>query len=171
MIKLDISEDQFELYDFTESVIQFMGPIKKSDNLSLDVWGIIIPLKMFSIEQYGLSKDQFSFNDNIYISGFSTIRFEGVEAIDIEVELLTETKPHEHIYQNDGSKCKIHKNWNINSGRDGYNYEIFSAIDWPFGSSSLSIVAGGRATIEIEPNCCVPLNQYILNTSKYTLSY
>lgn len=67
MIKLDISEDQYELYDFTESVIQFMGPLKNSDNLSLDVWGIIIPLKMFSIEQYGLSKDQFSFNDNIYI--------------------------------------------------------------------------------------------------------
>ncbi|MET1176122.1 hypothetical protein [Paenibacillus amylolyticus] len=101
MIKLDISEDQFELYDFTESVIQFMGPLKNSDNLSLDVWGIIIPLKMFSIEQCGLSKDQFSFNDNIYISGFSTIRFEGVEAIDIEVELLTETKPHEYIYRND----------------------------------------------------------------------
>lgn len=28
MIKLDISEDQYELYDFTESVIQFMGPLK-----------------------------------------------------------------------------------------------------------------------------------------------
>lgn len=62
--------------------------------------------------------------------------------------------------KNDGSKCKIYKNWNISSGRDGYNYEIFSAIDWPFGSSSLSIVAGGRVTIEVEPNCCIPLNIY-----------
>ncbi|WP_415841463.1 hypothetical protein, partial [Paenibacillus xylanexedens] len=143
-----------------ESVIQFVSPLKSSDNLSLHVWGIIIPLKMFSIEQYGLSKNQFSFNDNIYIYGFSTIQFEGVEAIDIEVELLTETKPHEYIYRNDRSKCKIHKKWNISDRCEGYNYEIFSTIDWPFGSSSLAIVAGGKVTIEIEPDYCVPLNQY-----------
>ncbi|MCK6076344.1 hypothetical protein [Paenibacillus silvae] len=170
MIELDISKQKFELYDFTESVIQFKSPSKIIKKFSLDIWGIIIPIKMFSIEQYGLGNDLILFNDNVYISGFSTIYFEDVDSIEIEVELLSEMKPHEHIYQYDGSKCKIKKKWGSNSSSEGYNYEIFSSIDWPFGSGFLSIIASGKATLEIEPERFIPLNQYILNTSKYGLN-
>lgn len=167
MYQLDISGEKFELYDFTESRVFLNLPSVNSGILVFDVWGVVIPTSLYSLDQYGLPQSDITHYKDLYVSGLSKVIIEGVNKWELEVELLTEDRPYKNILLKNGEKCKLFKGWGFEEKSKSYNYQIDCLIDWPFGSCYLSIQAAGKATIEFDLKDFVPLKEYVLDTLKY----
>lgn len=150
---LDITGKLFDLVDFTESTLFFHGNRELPKSIEIEVWG----LSLKGTQQ----------NEDSYVSGISTIRFEGVSSGLLEVSVY---KPNENdfIKINNDLKLKLKKSWGEPLDHEEYPYHLSGVLDWPSGYCQLGINATGKVTVSFDTNDCVLSGDYVKNPEKYT---
>lgn len=163
---LNISNKKFELIYLSECTISIDYSSISSTKLALDVWGITLPISVFGLDAYGLTEHTKPFNDDIYVSGYSTLTFHDVTSGNIEVELFSKEPPYTKLSWPDKSLMKINKTWGAES-EDENVYEIEGTLAWPYGRCDLSIASSSKVYIELDSANFIPVKEYMLNTNKY----
>ncbi|HZG70510.1 MAG TPA: hypothetical protein VEY51_03155 [Chondromyces sp.] len=150
---LDVTGKLFDQVDFTESTLFFHCYRKLPESIEIEVWGL-------SLE--GTQK-----NEDYYVSGISTISFEGVTSSLLEVSVY-HPNGNEFIKINNDRYLKLTKSWGEPLDQEEYQYHLGGVLDWPSGYCQLGINATGKVTVSFETNNCVLTGDYVRNPEKYT---
>lgn len=88
-VQLQISAAAFEALDFSEAVIDFPCPRILTSELNIEVWGVTL-MTASRFWPNSLPVPDVSFDaakENIYVAGFSNLRFDGVVGGELTVRL------------------------------------------------------------------------------------
>lgn len=150
---LDITGKLFERVDFTESTLFFHGHRKLPESIVIEVWGLSIK-ETQSTEDY-------------YVSGISTISFEGVTSSLLEVSVY-QPNGNDFIKIKNDRNLKLTKSWGEPLNYEEYQYHLGGVLNWPSGYCQLGINASGKVTVSFDTDGCVLTGDYVLNPEKYT---
>ncbi|MED1782887.1 hypothetical protein P4V43_13780 [Brevibacillus fortis] len=150
---IDVTGELFNELDFTESTLFFHCYRELPDSIEIEVWGLSLN---------GTQK-----NEDYYVSGISTISFEGVTSGLLDVSVY-HPEENDFIKIKNGIKLKLTKSWGEPLEYEEYQYHLGGVLDWPSGYCQLGINATGTVRVSFETNDFVISSAYVKNPEKYT---
>jgi hypothetical protein len=161
--EIDITDEQFENIDFSESVIMVSCPRVLPNIIIFNVWGIVI--RKIGIYKPKILERSFV---NSYISGFSQITIENVVGGELNVQLYEpDIMPRKFAHLQNGDEITLKRKWEYENSNNLYNYDMYCVLEWPLGYCYFSLVAQGKAKLEFNLEDCVSIAEYIKDPNTY----
>lgn len=169
--QLPVSAAAFDALDFSEAVIDFPCPRILTSELNIEVWGVTLHTAS-SFWPNSLPFPDVSFDaakENIYVAGFSNLRFDGVAGGELTVRLYeSDRSPIVFAKLDDGGYVVVNRSWNAASETAAHSYELHSVLAWPFGECDFVLQAHGSVSLDFDPAACVSSRVYSSTPERFS---
>ena len=170
--QLPVSAAAFEALDFSEAVIDFPCPRILTSNLNLEVWGVtLLTATRFWPNSFPVPDVSFdAAQENIYLAGFSNMRFVGVVGGELTVRLYEpDRSPIVFAKLDDGGYVVVNRSWVArDDSAAAHSYELHSVLAWPFGECDFMLQAHGNVSLDFDPSACVSSRVYSATPERFS---
>ena len=167
--QLDITANQFDLIDFSESSAFINLMPRLGTFVELHFWGITLLTskqrrKPLILPNINLEES----NSNTYIAGFSKVVFQEVVGGEISIELYDPAHPDSFLKNQQNEPVILQRQWVFKPEDSIWVYELDCTSDWPAGACYLAIASKGAVQLTYETSNCISARQFVLEPQKYS---
>lgn len=157
MIKISITPDNVDEFDFTESTIELKQPLHIGADCILSVWGVAMPAQF--VGQAGA--------EDVYVAGLSHLKFGELSAAHL---VLTPYDPLTAFSQfcqlRHGGRLEFRRQWG--SPADSHSHlDLECRYTWPYSACSLKVWFTGGANLHVPEEDVIPIQRYVLDPERY----
>lgn len=185
-LTLNITKDNFEYIDFSESLLFVDANQSMKGYFSFYVHGVTILngpvwsgdkyIHRFEPDLFFLFEKHKTFDNlknehhyqSFYVSGKSKIEFHYAEFGKLVVSLYDENNPERFYHSSNSDQIYVKKEWNSSKSNDElFEYWIQAPIHWSFGYSDFKVFSNGSVTMTFKEEDCVSSKEFIKNPDRY----
>jgi len=162
---ISLSREVFGAVSFCEATLLFEPTRRLNALVEFPVWGATLVTSSIinPFEQLPVSFD--SKQSDVYIAGYSHVRFENVVGGSISIALFEVVKDSPIAYSKTayGEIIELRRSWNTESHKDVPTYAFDSNLAWPYGRCRLVLRAVGSVSLSFDTEACIPALEYSKN--------